>query len=300
VRAHAIAVAGLCALAPASAHAEPAVAELKAKGERLARSGRYSEAIDAFKAADRIEPRADHACLIALAYTRRELWPQAEIFMDLCHGRATASDPEPEWVPRAERLIEERLQQSNAAPVEISTDPALPDLKLSISSFAPDETFGPRTIHLPPGHHTVIARAGGYEVERRELDVTGRALHRVVIRMWKIGARPVPASNLGRYLIYGGLGAGVAGAAAHLLWYRGNLDRLEDARAEYDIRAYRSVEPAYDVSRWTTISLYALGGAAVVAGGILHLRTGRRGTEPAVTLLPRPEGGGVVAVGWTR
>jgi len=24
-----------------------------------------------------------------------------------------------------------------------------------VSSFAPDETFGPRTIHLPPGRYTI-------------------------------------------------------------------------------------------------------------------------------------------------
>ncbi len=300
MRAHAIVLAGWCALAPAAAHAAPTADELKAQGERLAKNGRYSEAIEAFKAADRVEPRASHACLIALAYTRRELWPQAEIYMELCHGRATPSDPEPEWVPQAEALIEERLQQVDVAPVEISTEPALPGVKLSISSFAPDETFGPRTIHLPPGHHTVLARAEGYEVERRELDITGRSLRRVVIRMWKVGERPVAPSKLGRYLVYGGLGAGFAGAAAHVLWYRGNLDRLRQAREEYDLRTYRSVEPAYDVSRWTTVGLYALGGAAVIAGGILHLRSGGRRAEAAVGLVPRPEGGGVVVVGWVR
>jgi hypothetical protein len=300
VQARAIAVAGLCALAPTLAYAEPTAATLQAQGERLARNGRYSEAIDAFKAADRIETRASHACLIALAYTRRELWPQAEVFMDLCHGRATPSDPEPAWVPQAESLIEERLQQVDAAPVEISTDPAIPGVKLSISSFAPDETFGPRTIHLTPGRHTVIATALGYEIERRDLDLAGKSLRRVVLRMWKTGTRPVPASQTGRYLVYGGLGAGVAGAAAHLLWYRGNVDRLERAREDYDLRAYRAVEPAYDVSRWTTIGLYAIGGAAVVVGGILHLRSGRRGTEAAITLRPRPEGGGVVTVEWAR
>lgn len=299
VQARAIAVAGLCALAPALAHAAPSAAELQAQGERLARSGRYSEAIEAFKAADRIETRASHACLIALAYTRRELWPQAEIFMDLCHGRANPADPEPEWVPQAEALIAQRLQQVDAAPVEISTDPAIPGVKLSISSFAPDETFGPRTIHLTPGRHTVIATADGYEVERRDIDVAGKALRRVVIRMWKTGMRPVPASRTGLYLVYGGLGAGLAGAAVHLLWYRGNLDRLDRASSAYDLRGYRAAEPAYDVSRWTTIGLYAIGTAAVAAGAILHLRSGRRGAEATILLRPRADGG-VVAVEWAR
>src|SRR5690242_5920614 len=70
VRFHAIVVAGLWCALPAPVHAETP-AELQAKGEQLAKDGRFSEAIDAFKAADRIERRASHACLIALAYTRR-------------------------------------------------------------------------------------------------------------------------------------------------------------------------------------------------------------------------------------
>src|SRR4051812_16006045 len=85
----------------AAAVAAETPAELSARGEQLAKEGRFSEAITAFKAADAVEPRAKHACLIALAYTRRELWPQAEIFLDLCRTRATATDPVPDWVPLA-------------------------------------------------------------------------------------------------------------------------------------------------------------------------------------------------------
>lgn len=302
VRGHAIAIAGACLLGPAPARAEPAAADLRGQGEQLAKAGRYSEAIDAFKAADRLEVRAEHACLIALAYTRRELWPQAQIFMDTCHRRASASDPAPAWVPQAEALIAERLQHASAAPVDISVDPAVPGVELSISSFAPDETFEPRTIHLPPGRHTVLARADGFEDERREITVTDRSPRRVVVRMWRIGARPkppAPPGRRGRYLMYGGLGAGAAGAAVHLLWYRGNLARLERASRSNDLGAYRDAEPLYDLSRWTTIGLYALGGAALIAGGYLHRRDRRR-AEAAVAVLPLPEGGGVVAVGWAR
>ena len=51
----AIVVAGLCAIAPLVASAESAE-ELRARGEELAKDGRFSEAIDAFKAAERLEP----------------------------------------------------------------------------------------------------------------------------------------------------------------------------------------------------------------------------------------------------
>src|SRR5688572_8864518 len=101
VRILAIVVAGL--LAASGLAAADDREELQAKGEQLAKDGRFVEAIDAFKAADLIQPRASHACLIALAYTRRELWPQAELFLSVCHHRAKGGDPLPEWVPLAEQ-----------------------------------------------------------------------------------------------------------------------------------------------------------------------------------------------------
>src|SRR5262249_9373583 len=160
--------------------------------------------------ADRVEPRASHACLIALAYTRKEAWPQAEIFLDTCHKRANALDREPEWVPQAEALIRERLASVNVAPISIATDPRIPDVALSVSNFAPDETFGPRTIHLPPGRHTIIARAIGFEDETKEISITDKSEQQVVVKMWKVGTRPkpvAPPSNLGKYLMYSGIGA---------------------------------------------------------------------------------------------
>jgi hypothetical protein len=60
-------------VASSTARAELTAVELEARGEALAKTGRYGEAIEAFKAADHIQPRASHACLIALAYARRDL-----------------------------------------------------------------------------------------------------------------------------------------------------------------------------------------------------------------------------------
>src|SRR5690606_20883724 len=117
-----IGVTGLGLLAPGRSHAESGE-RLRARGEQLAKDGRYTEAIDAFKAAEKIEPRARHACLIALAYTRRELWPQAEIFLEQCEQRATPADPIPEWVPTARQQLAERLATVNVAPVDIRVEP---------------------------------------------------------------------------------------------------------------------------------------------------------------------------------
>ncbi len=130
----AITVAGLVTLAPLGARADQ---RDDLKGEQQAKDGRFADAIDSFKAADRIQPRASHACLIALAYTRRELWSQAQLWLSTCHTRASASDPLPDWVPLAEKQIKERLETANVAEVTIEVKPAGAKAKFTVSSFAP-------------------------------------------------------------------------------------------------------------------------------------------------------------------
>ena len=172
------------------AYADPSAQDLQTQGEQLAKDGRFSEAIDAFKAADKLQPTASHACLIALAYTRRELWSQAEIFLARCHERATPADPLPDWVPVAEQQIRERLATANAAPVTIQVTPAT--AQLTVSSFAPDETFTARTIHLPPGHHVIIASAPGYVTARKEVVIETKDPQTVTIDLAPPAAVPGP------------------------------------------------------------------------------------------------------------
>ena len=86
----AIVVAALCAVSSIVRADE--IDELVAKGQELAKQSEWTQAIDAFKQADAKRPRALHACMIGLAYTRRELWPDAELFFARCHARASASD----------------------------------------------------------------------------------------------------------------------------------------------------------------------------------------------------------------
>src|SRR5258706_10020241 len=167
-----IVVAAL-ALWTATAHADP-VADEVALGEGLAREGSWTLAIGHFKAADRISPRAKHACLIGLAYTRREQWAEAELFFELCHQRVTPDDPLPDWLPDAEHQLADKLVASGAAPIAITVAGVEPTV--TVSSFAPDESFvvargAAHTIHLPLGTHVVAVAAPGYATERREVVV---------------------------------------------------------------------------------------------------------------------------------
>ncbi len=282
------------------AYAEPTAPELQAEGEQLAKDSRYSEAIDKFKAADKLQPTASHACLIALAYTRRELWPQAEIFLARCHERATPQDPLPDWVPVAEQQIADRLATANAAAVTIDVSPPDAKVLLTVSSFAPDETFAPRTIHLPPGHHVILAEAMGYEPARAEVIIESKDPKRVTIELAKPAAPVKPVSTpppvdhepgpwpkrleiAGGIVFVGGL------AATAVMSYEYYAAKKSAADWDSHIDTYRT-------SRIAAISLLAVGGGLAVTGYLLH----RSDERASVAAVPLPEGGAMLAVGWQR
>ncbi|MDX2088207.1 MAG: hypothetical protein SFX73_10160 [Kofleriaceae bacterium] len=308
MRSLAVGVAALIALAPVNADAESAE-EMRARGEQLAKSGRFSEAIDAFKAAERLEPRARHACLIALAYTRREAWSQAEIFLEQCEARATPADPLPEWVPTAKQQLAERLASVNVAPIEIALAPAGTNATLTVSSFAPDERFTARTIHLPPGRHLIVATAPGFRDAQHTVEVTDRSPQRVVITMEPVTAgaplgeptphverQPVPPASKVPVAVMGvGAGVGVAGALVHLTLFRGARNDMTNAT---DIGEYRSAEERFDRYRALSIALYATSAVTVGVGVVLGFTKHKRHV-PEVAVVPS-DGGAMVSVGWTR
>ncbi|MFN0245492.1 MAG: hypothetical protein ACKV2T_01205 [Kofleriaceae bacterium] len=283
---------------------------MRARGEQLAKDGRYTEAVDAFKAAERIEPRARHSCLIALAYIRRELWPQAEIFLEQCETRATQADPVPEWVPTAKQQLAERLATVNVAPVVIKVEPAGVDVKLAVSSFAPDELFGPRLIHLPPGRHVIIATAKGYNDSQKTIEVADKSPQEIVITMLPItmgtgpdGPTPgvTEAPSKVPVFIMGGGGVVVLGAiASHVFYYKAKRDDLERAGDAGDQMAYNRNLPPFNRARMITIGLYALGGAAVITGLVLKLTVFDGKESPAQVSVVPTDGGGMLTVGWSR
>src|SRR5258706_9918057 len=126
------------AVLPALAHAD-VVDDLDAKGEELGKLGNWTLAIDAFKQADAQRPNTKHACLIGLAYVRRELWPQAELFFARCRGRASSSDPLPDWLADAQQQLDQKLTAANTVAVSFAIIPAIAAPQISVSSFAPDE-----------------------------------------------------------------------------------------------------------------------------------------------------------------
>ncbi|MDX2093529.1 MAG: hypothetical protein SFX73_37135 [Kofleriaceae bacterium] len=256
----------------ATAHvvrADPAQ-DLAARGEALARDGRLTEAIDAFKQADRLAPRASHACLIALAYIRRELWTQADLFLARCRERASGRDPAPDWLPLAEQQLRKASAAAQLAPIDVRVEPTSVHAAIAISSFSLDEQFGPRKLQLPRGHHVLVATAPDRAPVRRIVEVTDASVQRVVLRFDE------PATPLAPQLLAGIGGATLATGLGYHVFVR---------------------EPRRNL----TYALYGAGGAALLTGLVLRYTVYRAAPEDA----PRISAGvghdaTTVAVEWLR
>jgi hypothetical protein len=286
------------------------VDDLVAKGEALAKQSEFTSAIDTFKQADALRPRAKHACLIGLVYARRELWPQAELFFARCRARATAEDPLPKWIDDAQHQLESKLTVAGAAAITIVVTPADAHPQITVSDFAPDEVFEPQTIHLAPGRHTLDVTAEGYTAASHEVVVTTADPQTITIEMHHAGEAPPPVpekqlpppppppvarttSLVPTAIVVGGLALGVAGGAFELFVFKPARDRLASAP---DAAVYESERSSFALRRDVTVALYA-GAAIAVATGIVLRYTVFADT--AVTVTPE-HGGGVVTLGWSR
>lgn len=238
---------------------------LVASGEALAKRGEYSRAIEAFKQADARRPRALHACLIALSYTRRELWAQAEVALASCHARAGGGDPLPPWVDALDQTLATKLAAVDVAPISIRVEPPSLSATISISSFSPDETFAPRVVHLPPGMHTVTATVSGRGRVASTVAVVDRAPQTVTL--W---FGPPPPSKVPWLVIGAGGLLAAGGLAFDLLAVQPVRARLEDASANVDAAAWARDSRGFDRRRAVAIGLFA--GAAVAVGVGVALR----------------------------
>ena len=306
----AVAVTLAARVVEADGEGDPAA--LVAEGEDLARRGEYSRAIARFKQAEAIEPHAGNACRIGLAYLRRELWPQAEIFLAQCRQRSSASDPAPDWLDAAEKELANKLAEVDVAAVDIRVAPAATAALISLSSFAPDERFAPRTIHLPPGTYALTVSAPGYRDAQATVTVADRSPQTVAVALEQEAAAPVhssrpleprppavdaPPSSRSTWILVGAAGLAAAGGAFHVLAFR-ERGELSDAQERNDPSHYDDHEARFDAFRAVTIGCYA--GAAIAAGVGVWLRIGDR-RDRAVALRPSVEPGrAVLVLEWQR
>ncbi|MFT3692788.1 MAG: hypothetical protein QM831_06590 [Kofleriaceae bacterium] len=276
----------VCALA-VPAYAELTAAELQKTGEDLAKNGRYTEAIDAFKAADKKEVRASHACLIALAYARKNEWTPAEIWDAVCHARASKTDPLPEW----QGALEQQITQSvgTLTPVTFLAEPEA--AKVALDEY-PDSPFGSVTIHLAAGTHAVTTSAPGFVDDHRSIEVKAATPQQVSV---KLTAAPTtaPAEETTTFnkklVLAGGIVAGLGFVSYGLMSYEYHqLDQNKGFNG--------TPEHVYDVTRISTIGLWAVGGGMIITGLLMR----HSETAPAVAITPLQAGGAMVSVGWQR
>jgi hypothetical protein len=283
------------------------------QGEQLAKAGRFSEAIAAFKDSNAKKPRATNFCLIGLAYTRIERWPQAEIMVDRCKRNASAADPTPDWLPALEEELAKRLASVGVAPVTIVVEPATAKAAVTVSSFAPDEAFEPRTIHLPTGLQVITVTAPGFERTQTTVEVTGSAKQVVTVTLHAPdGAKdssavvprtppppapttrsPVPIALMavGGTLIAGGI-------VYHATAFRTAATNLADATdSTPDPHLYDQWSHRFDVRRDWLIGLYAAGVITTGVGLYMHFTAKHTESLPQVSVIPL-DGGGMVSVGW--
>ena len=253
--------------------------DLVASGEALAKRGEYSRAIEAFKQADARRPRALHACLIALSYTRRELWAQAEVALASCHARAGGGDPLPPWVDALDQTLATKLAAVDVAPISIRVEPPSLLATISISSFSPDETFAPRVVHLALGMHTVTATVSGRGRVASTVAVVDRAPQTVTL--W---FGPPPPSKVPWFVAGAGGLLAAGGLAFDLFAVQPVRARLEDASADVDAAAWARNSRVFDRRRAVTIGLFAGAAVAVGVGVALRFTVYRR--EVAVAPVP--------------
>lgn len=262
------AVLALLAASASSAMADP-VDELVAAGEALAKRGEYSLAIGMFKQADAQRPRALHACLIALTYTRRELWAQAEVALATCHARATAGDPLPPWVDELDRTLATKLEAAQVAPITFRVEPPTPSARISI--FSPDETFAPRVVHLAPGTYTVTATVPGRRVTQT-LVIADNTPQTMTLQI----VPPASPSQVPWLLLGAGGLLAAGGVAVDLLAVQPVRRQVASAAAARDAARWNEQGRKFDHRRAVAIGMFAGAAVAVGVGAALRFTVYRR------------------------
>jgi hypothetical protein len=248
--------------------------DVVAQGEALAKQAEWTRAIAAFKQADAKRPRAKHACLIGLAYTRRELWAEAEVFLSVCKQRANTDDPAPDWLDEAQRTLAEKLSAAGAAPISITVEPPEAIALVSVSTFAPDETFAPRTIHLTPGSHTISAAAPGFKPAKQEITIASGAPADVRLVLVPEHPRATPPaathSRVPLYVIAAGAAVALGGLAFDQFALQPAADKL-NVKDNYQYELIpKSDFDTFHTRRDVTIGLFATGAALIVTGAVLN------------------------------
>jgi hypothetical protein len=243
--------------------------------------------------------------MIGLAYMRRELWPQAELFLALCEKRAVPGDQPPDWIDEAEHQLAAKLSAAQIPAVTIAVTPADADAHLTVSTFAPDEVFAPQTVHLVPGKNVLEVTAPGFRPQQREITVHPGEPVTIRFDLEKAAAaappppHKVPASSGGSTIPWIVMGIGVALTGAAVVFdvteVQPARDRLAGAQSPSAWDAYRD---DFEGKRTGTIGLLVGGATMIALGAVLRISVFRE-TSPQVTAQVGDHSA-LLTIGWQR
>jgi hypothetical protein len=296
--------------------------EAAGEGRSSGDKTRFAEAVSLFKRAFRLDPDPEYQCNIGIAYRDHGDLAQAHLFLGRCITRMGGASAERKSALRnVHASLETRLREAGFVPVDIASKPA--GATVQVSAFADDDTFpAPWQVWLPPGEHTIAARAAGFAAAEEKISVQAGAPSRsltialtrevavpepakpepakpepttpegaVVTQLIAREAQPARGRGLGLGVLGAGLGVAAGGALFHVLAYR-NIQRIDDD----DLRgeAYDDVAGTARTQRALALGLYAVGAVGTAVG--LYLVVGRRGSsETRISIAPPPTGTGGVA-----
>jgi hypothetical protein len=240
--------------------------------------------------------------------------------MAACRERADKRDPLPDWFTLAEKELRTKLARAKTATITIRIQPETPNAKISISSFAPDEVFAPRPIHLPRGAHVLKVIVDDVEVASREVAVIDDTAQEItfdldakpeppptpkpVVEPPPIITPPTPAPapaprEVSRQpsrtvpwaFAITGAALLVGGGAYHVFAFAPTRDDLAAAAKNPDPAPYAQLEPEFETRRRTTLVLYGAGAAMLVTGLVLRATVYR---SSSVQIGAAPTAGGAV------
>lgn len=321
-----LAVAVVLSVTSGTAQGDPAADArvLVTAGEALAKQGRFSEAIDKFRAAEKASPSARHDCYIALAYRRLEQWGAGRLHAERCSERATAADPAPVWMATVRRDVDDGIARAGLVKVTLVVTPAelAGSARIRLRALGEDP-FAPRAVYLAPGDHDATVETEGREPTSHRFTVKGPGDETATLAVptgdeppaaptqpaapagvdpaaptspaGQIAATPAPPPSRGPWPW---ITASIAGAAAvtGVVLHVQALGTKDDA--ESDATRYDDLLDRFERQRALAIGLYAV---AAAAGGVTLYLWLRSPTEAAVSVGIVPvDGGAVVGIGWER
>jgi hypothetical protein len=234
-------------VAPGEAGADPQARARFEQGVAAFDEGRFREAVELFKEADRLAPSPLHSFNVAKVYERmgdnRSALASFREYLRRLPGAPNLAD-----VRRRVAELEQALKALGVQQLSVLSAPA------GATVLVDDVTRGvtPWTGELPPGRHLLALRLGGYRDKVSEIELPADRAIDVELTLQRSAPETAPAAQ--------------AGAAADPAARRPAADVIAPARA-----LPTAEEPA-PVPRWWTWAMFGGSAAALVGAGAFELR----------------------------